>query len=556
MEPTATSVPAPATLGRYELLGLIGRGGMANVYLGRLASGAGFQRLFAIKVLHPHLAEEEAFIDMLLDEARIAARLHHPNVVPIVDLGSEAGVHYVVMEYVEGCSLSVLLKRNRESRPARLLIPIILDALSGLHAAHTLDDDDGQPMRLVHRDVSPQNILVGVDGMARLTDFGIAKAESRINSTRPGEVKGKISYMSPEQLRNPESVDCRADIFSTGVLLWSALTGQQLFEAPSTAAAMHNTLTMKIEAPSQRGLKPPAIFDSICLRALERDRDLRLGSALEFEESLRALATSNGLCGSRREVSEWVLATVGEELAERRNTTRSSGNQRVARSVDQPASGSGPISAGASSQPWAVNSPGVRRSKSGQTLVSAEAVPELVAAVIPAASGDSGVLEFSAQLTAGGVARRRLLGVAGLALACAGGVAAVASARRTPPVLAANSTHPVTERQSPAAQVSSQPASLPQHSAPAAAVSGTHAVERSPAAAPRPRSSAVSNAVTWSTRTRPVAHGPAPRVASAGSPDGPGATPAAASNATSNAAASEPPRRKPTWDEDSPLPHP
>ncbi len=347
MEPIATPAAAlPVTLGRYELLGLIGRGGMANVYLGRHAGGAGFQRLFAIKVLHPHLAQEGPFVEMLLDEARIAASLHHPNVVPIVDLGTQGDIHYVVMEYVEGCALSVLLKKNPDKRPPRLLIPIVLDALSGLHAAHSLTDDEG--VRLVHRDVSPQNILVGVDGMARLTDFGIAKAESRINTTRPGELKGKISFMSPEQIQSPESVDHRSDVFSAGVLLWTALTGKQLFEAGSTGAAMVNTLRMAVERPSQVGLKPPAVFDAICLRALERNVEARLDSALTFEETLRSAATANGLCGSRREVGEWVLSAVGDELAERRNAHRSSSSQRIARRIHSPASGmvalSGPIS--------------------------------------------------------------------------------------------------------------------------------------------------------------------------------------------------------------------
>jgi serine/threonine-protein kinase len=348
MEPIATpGTDIPVTLGHYELLGLIGRGGMANVYLGRREGSAGFQRLFAIKVLHPHLAEEGPFVEMLLDEARIAASLHHPNVVPIVDLGTEGDIHYVVMEYVEGCALSVLLKKYPDRRPPRLLIPIILDALSGLHAAHSLTDENGEAMRLVHRDVSPQNILIGVDGMARLTDFGIAKAESRINTTRPGELKGKISFMSPEQIQNPETVDHRSDVFSAGVLLWTALTGKQLFEAGSTGAAMTNTLRMAVERPSLVGLKPPAVFDAICLRALERNVDARLDSALAFEESLRSAATANGLCGSRREVGEWVLSAVGEELAERRNANKSSSSQRIAR-VHSPASGtvavSGPIS--------------------------------------------------------------------------------------------------------------------------------------------------------------------------------------------------------------------
>lgn len=281
----------PLTLGRYELLGKLGEGGMATVYLSRHAGEAGFQRLYALKVLHPHLAaQEDVFVEMLFDEARIAARLHHPNVVPIVDLGSQGAFHYVAMEYVEGFALSALLRKNRDERPPRLIIPIVLDALAGLHAAHTLTDDDGAPMHLVHRDVSPQNVLVGTDGIARVIDFGIAKAESRINSTRPGELKGKLAFMSPEQIREPDTVDFRSDIFSAGVLLWSALTGQQIFGSSNSGATLNNILRMEIERPSKVGLRPPAVFDTICMRALERDRNLRIGSMLEMEESLRSLA--------------------------------------------------------------------------------------------------------------------------------------------------------------------------------------------------------------------------------------------------------------------------
>ena len=318
MDPlTSEAFQPPQTLGRYEVLSLLGRGGMANVYLGRHTGEAGFQRLYAIKVLHPHLADEEAFITMLFEEARLAAHLHHPNVVPVVDLGSQDGVHFVVMEYVEGCPLSVLLRKNRQSRPPRLLIPIILDALNGLQAAHRLTDSDGSPMNLVHRDVSPQNILVGTDGTARITDFGIAKAKSRITSTRPGEIKGKILYMSPEQIRDGGSVDCRADVFSIGVLLWNSLTGQQLFQAPTEMEAFSNILKKKIERPSTVGLKPPPVLDAICLRALERNRDRRPRSAAEMEEALRAVSSTNGLLGSKAEVAEWVLSVAGPDLVGR-----------------------------------------------------------------------------------------------------------------------------------------------------------------------------------------------------------------------------------------------
>ena len=317
----------PRVLGRYELLGTLGRGGMATVYLGRTAGEAGFQRLFAIKVLHPHLADDAEFVSMLLDEARIAARLHHPNVVPIVDLGTQGTIHYVVMEYVEGCSLSALLRKYRDSRPPRLIIPIMLDALAGLHAAHTLLDDDGAPLRLVHRDVSPQNILVGVDGTARITDFGIARAESRINTTRPGQVKGKIAYMSPEQIGG-KALDLRSDIFSAGGMLWCALTGRKLFLGTSDAETMTNILDMPVPPASTMGLKPPPAFDAACARALERDPTKRFASAQEMEDALREMATVCNLLAQRREVAEWVKSAFGDELSARRKAVRSMQTRR------------------------------------------------------------------------------------------------------------------------------------------------------------------------------------------------------------------------------------
>lgn len=323
VENAPNSPPIPRTLGRYEVVGVLGRGGMATVYLARHVGEAGFQRLLAIKVLHPHLAHEQEFVTMLLDEARIAARLHHPNLVPIVDLGSEGPLHYVVMEYVEGCALSALLSKYRDERPPRLLVPIILDALTGLHAAHTLTDEVGVPLNLVHRDVSPQNILVGVDATARVTDFGIARAEARINSTRPGQMKGKIAFMSPEQIRDSSHIDFRADIFAMGALLWSALTGRRLFRGSSDAATLSNILSMDVPAPSSIGLQPPPVFDEICLRALKRNPGDRFSSALEMEEALREVAIANGFLGSKREIAEWVSVAFDEELTDRRNAIRS-----------------------------------------------------------------------------------------------------------------------------------------------------------------------------------------------------------------------------------------
>jgi serine/threonine-protein kinase len=315
-------------LGRYELIGELARGGMGTVYLARNAGEGRFQRLFAIKVLHPHLAAETAFIDMMRDEAHIAARLHHPNVVPILDLGTERDLHYVVMEYIEGPALSTLLKRSPDKRPADLVVTIVIDALEGLHAAHTLQDDEGKEIRLVHRDVSPPNILVGSDGIGRITDFGIAKAEARISSTRPGMRKGKLQYMSPEQIRDSEVVDYRTDVWAAGAVLWNALTGTNLFKGESDGATIHNILEKTIPPPSGEGLKPPSCFDAIVLRALSRDPESRYGTALEMADALRLTAAGNGLAGTKHQVARWVTEMFGSELERRRKAIREMSQRR------------------------------------------------------------------------------------------------------------------------------------------------------------------------------------------------------------------------------------
>jgi serine/threonine protein kinase len=319
----------PRFLGRYEVIGELARGGMGTVYLARHAGEAGFQRLFAIKVLHAHLAEEAGFVDMLRDEARIAARIHHPNVVAVVDIGTQGESHYIVMEYVEGPSFATLWKRSRDNRPLDLIVSVMIDTLEGLHAAHTLTDEDGQPLHLVHRDVSPQNVLVGVDGVARITDFGIAKAESRIASTMPGTRKGKLQFMSPEQIRDPEKIDHRTDVWAAGVVLYSLLTGEHLFRGENDAATVHNVIGKEVPTPSARGEKPPEVFDAIIAKALDRDVSKRFSSALEMADSLRKAAVEAGFLGSRQGVAKWVTATFAEELESRRGAIRETTRRRT-----------------------------------------------------------------------------------------------------------------------------------------------------------------------------------------------------------------------------------
>lgn len=314
-----TSLPR---LGEYEILAEIAKGGMGRVYLARRRGQAGFERLFAVKVLHEHMMDEPEAMMMLLDEANIACRLHHPNVVPIVDIGEHDEGHYLVLEYVEGCALQQLLRRCDDERPARLIIPMIIDALRGLHAAHELTDSEGAPSNLVHRDFSPHNLMIGVGGTCRVTDFGIAKVAARLTVTHGKFNKGKLAYMSPEQLSAAVDIDRRADVWAAGVVLWSALTGEHPFRGDSEAVTTTNILRRDVPKPSTVGLKPPDCFDIVCEKALKRDREQRFDTAMDMADELHQIAVKNEMLGSPSEVAAWVQDAFKNDFKSRERAIR------------------------------------------------------------------------------------------------------------------------------------------------------------------------------------------------------------------------------------------
>ncbi len=300
-------------LGRYEVLTMLASGGMATVYVARAQGVAGFERLVAVKVLHPHLAHDEEFISMFLDEARLAARIRHPNVVGTLDISDTQGDGYfLVMEYVEGDHFGALLRnaaRGGERLPFGVTARILMDALAGLSAAHSLTDSSGNRLELVHRDVSPHNVLVGTDGVARITDFGVAKAQVRLSSTRDGQFKGKLSYMAPEQAASGQA-DQRSDLFSMGIVLWEALTGRRLFRGENNADVLNKILNPEVPAPSE--IDPDlAPFDAVTLRALAAHADDRFQSAEEFLEAVEAAA---GTVASPRAVAREVKRWLGEKI--------------------------------------------------------------------------------------------------------------------------------------------------------------------------------------------------------------------------------------------------
>jgi eukaryotic-like serine/threonine-protein kinase len=311
-------------LDRFELIAELASGGMATVFLARLSGVAGFQRLVAIKRLHPHLAREAEFVEMFLDEARLAARIHHPNVVPIQEVGESDQGYYLVMDYIEGDTLAHVLARAAKTKslvPYGVTIRVLLDVLSGLHAAHEMKDDHGEPLQIVHRDVSPQNILVGVDGVARVVDFGVARAASRLSSTRSGQLKGKLAYMAPEQARGG-AIDRRADLFACGIVLWEALATKRLFKGEGEAETLNRVLYDPIARPSSARPDVPKALEDICMKALSRDPDQRYATAQDFGDELEKAARALGSVGSVRDVAECLVQVIGNDLTLQRDAVR------------------------------------------------------------------------------------------------------------------------------------------------------------------------------------------------------------------------------------------
>lgn len=305
-------------LGRYEVLTMLASGGMATVYVARAQGVAGFERLVAVKVLHPHLAHDEEFISMFLDEARLAARIRHPNAVGTLDISDTQGDGYfLVMEYVEGDHFGSLMRsaaKGGERLPVAVVTRIVMDALAGLNAAHRLTDANGEALDLVHRDVSPHNILVGNDGVARITDFGVAKAQVRLSSTRDGQFKGKLSYMAPEQAA-AGTADQRSDLFSMGIVLWEALTGRRLFRGENNADVLNKILNPEVPPPS--AFDPElAPFDALAARALAREPEERFQTAEEFLEAIEDAAAPLGGVASPRAVAREVKRWLGDKVAQ------------------------------------------------------------------------------------------------------------------------------------------------------------------------------------------------------------------------------------------------
>jgi hypothetical protein len=417
-DPTAT----PLRLGNYEPLLELASGGMATVYVARQIGAAGFERIVVVKRVHRHLLGHRDFYDMFRDEARVASMVRHPNVVPVIDVveigeGEADKELFLVMEYVESSALATLRKAAHEMShriPVPIVARILYDALAGLHAAHTALDIQGRPLGVVHRDVSPQNIIVGVDGSSRLIDFGVAKASHRLTETRSGSVKGKYSYMAPEQARGQE-VDRRTDVFAAGIVLHECLTDRRLFRGENELDTVRRIMEAEIPPPSSIQPAIPAALDDVVLKALARPPEERFQTAIEMAEALEAAVS----LASHREVAAYLERACGSRLAERRDALREMLAGQVA-----------PLGVALSKDPG--------DSQSSQSMRMEAAASE--------GSGTDGRIAVEAPpIPRDGKSRVALLAAVGVAAAAIGALVFVVSTRPKPPgSLTAVTTPPAT----------------------------------------------------------------------------------------------------------------
>ncbi len=336
--PPSNSVSTRGTyfLGRYRVVDEIGIGGMASVHLARMDGPGGFQKWVAIKRIHPHLIEDDSFIHMFLDEARIAARISHPNVATVFELGKHDDTYWIAMEYLHGEPLREVMRRTEEigsPMPPEIACRVIADAAEGLHAAHELLGKNGEKLNLIHRDVTPHNLFVTYEGTTKVVDFGIAKFSSRMSSTRAGTLKGKLAYMSPEQVQG-ETIDRRTDIFALGVVLWELTTGRRLFRMDSDLDTLAKVQECNIPRPSTIIRGYPIDLEKIVMKALSKNRGERFKTAREFSRMLQSLLMRRGLFIASDEVANYVQSIFKDRIEKREAHLRWAGEVTQTINID------------------------------------------------------------------------------------------------------------------------------------------------------------------------------------------------------------------------------
>jgi serine/threonine protein kinase len=509
-------------LGRYQIIGRLATGGMAEVYLALSGDVPGFRTLVVVKRILPHLASNAQFIRMFLDEARLAALLDHPNIVRIIEVGHDGEDYFLVMELVQGKPLSaVLRKAAREHRPPSpaLTSYLISQAAHGLAYAHTLTDGDNRPLGVVHRDVSPQNVLISFEGAVKMIDFGVARAFGRVAHTSPGGLKGKIDYMSPEQA-SAEEVDHRADVFALGVVLWEAVTGRRLFRRETELATMRAIVDDPIPHPSEI-VSIPQELDAIVMRALRKRKDARFASAQEMAVALEKFAFSNNGF-SPMQVAAYTKSLFAAEYLQWRKTATAALDLEVEK--PQP-SGAGMNGLGAeppTAGPTMALRPGVSwaegrsemRSASGRSRSS----PSHANGLSRSKSAHSHPRASGSQATGTAVAPRDrtwLYAVVGALLAAMGGGAWLLTRHQDIPAIGTQVTSPaiaipagdnrsVTPRETAPAPAAAEPA-VARSPAPAPVPVGTAPAGPPPASTvATPTPSAAPDSASWKALSRPA----------------------------------------------------
>jgi serine/threonine-protein kinase len=322
----AAPPPLPRSFGRYALFDFVGKGGMAEIYLARQKTELGATRLCVVKQILPGLAGDTRFSEMLVHEAKLAARLSHANVVQVFDLGRADGRLFIAMEYVEGFDLNDLLRRCSRAKvplPVELAVHVVRESLRGLDYAHRRTDDDGRPLGIVHRDVSPSNLLVSFEGEVKVCDFGIARANDALTAGVAAHeleeaIKGKAGYMSPEHARG-EALDARSDVFAAGIILWELAAGRRLYKAgDGSGALLDQARRAQIPPMPSQGLPDEDRLRAITTKALAADRDARYASAAAMLRDLEGYAVSARLMTSPLQLGDWLQRTFGEEILARR----------------------------------------------------------------------------------------------------------------------------------------------------------------------------------------------------------------------------------------------
>jgi eukaryotic-like serine/threonine-protein kinase len=306
-------------LGKYEVLALLALGGTAEIYLARIGGAAGFEKYVVVKCLHDHLADDTEFVKMFLDEARLAAHLDHSNIVQTFELGEHDNRYYMVMEFLAGLSLAMIVRRAGERLPSgripvNLVLNIVAQACAGLHYAHD-KTSNGKVLNIVHRDISPQNLVVSFEGVVKVVDFGIAKAELRETRTRSGTIKGKFAYMSPEQCV-ANNVDRRTDVFALGVIAHELLTGKRLFKRPSPYETYQAVLDCNVLPPSRENVELDPSLDALVMKAVEKDKEKRYPTAEAFGDALQSYLHHRGKGSGPGDVGRFLDESFAQEIEE------------------------------------------------------------------------------------------------------------------------------------------------------------------------------------------------------------------------------------------------